>query len=695
MRINLGARVSVAGCLTVLWVLVAAWSQAALAASPEPLRAPAVPLVTHDPYTSCWSMADRLYDDWPRHWTGKIHAMCGLIRVDGKPMRFMGMCPEVKNTVTQTALKVQATQTLYTFAAGGVELAVRFASPLLPSDLELLSRPASYLDFTVRSTDQRSHEVQLYFDASAEWAVNESRQVVRWKRLAVPGLDVMAIGTAAQEVLATKGDNVRIDWGHLLVAVPSGSQTRMAADAVRGAFAGTGQLSGEDDKEMPRPANDRWPVLAVAMNLGVVAAAPVARHVIVAYDDVYAIEYYHHKLRAWWRQAAEASAETMLSAAEKDRESVLGRCQAFDQQLAETAQQAGGPLYADLCQLVFRQTIAAHKLVAGPDGKPLFFSKECFSNGSIGTVDLTYPSAPLFLVYNPELLKGMLEPIFYACESGKWKKPFAPHDSGTYPLANGQTYPGDMPVEESGNMLILVAAIAKVEGNAEYAKRHWPTLTTWASYLERKGFDPENQLCTDDFAGHLAHNTNLSIKAILALGGFAQLAGLQGDTATERKYLELARGMAERWVKEAADGDHFSLTFDKKGTWSQKYNLVWDKILGLNLFPPEVAQKEIAYYLTRQNRYGLPLDCRKTYSKSDWILWSATLASSPKDFEQLILPVHRYLDATPDRIPASDWHETENARSVGFRARSVVGGYYIKMLAEKASPQQVEKRAAP
>ncbi len=660
----------------------------------QAIRPPAVPLVAHDPYFSCWSMSDHLYDEYPKHWTGRIFGMVGMIRVDNRTQRFMGS-PVGIDHVTQTSVKVSATQTVYTFDCGAVELTVRFISPLLPDDLKLLARPATYIVYSVKSNDARPHEVQVYFDASGEWAVNNTDQQVTWNRMDVPGLNVMSIGSIDQKILGSKGDDHRIDWGHFMVSTPStGSKSCFGDDAdARRRFADRGITLEADDTAKPRAVRDRWPVLSVVLDMGEVGAAPVERHMTLAYDDVESIQYLGTNLPGWWRGGEKISKAGLVQMAEAEYGSIRTRCDAFDASLRADALKAGGEKYAQLCELLYRHSISAHKLVANTDGRPFFFSKENFSNGCIATVDVTFPSSALYLAYNPTLLKGMCDPIFDYCDKGRWKFPFAPHDLGQYPLANGQVYGGgektetdQMPVEESGNMLILAAGICVREGSGEYAKKNWKNLTTWKDYLVKNGLDPANQLSTDDFAGHLARNANLSVKAILGIGSYAKMAELMGETALAAENYAIARDYAKQWMKLADAGDHYVLAFGKPETWSMKYNLVWDKVLDLNIFPPEVAQRELAYYRTKMNPFGLPLDNRATYTKGEYLCMIATMATAATtraQADELVDSLYRYANETTSRVPMSDWHDTVTARMSGFQARSVVGGCFMQILNDK------------
>lgn len=585
----------------------------------------------------------------------------------------------------QKSVHVLPTQTYYTFACGPVELDLVFTSPLLMDDLELMTTPVNYISYQVRSTDGAAHDVQVYLEATPQWGVNEESQLITVSKEEKNGVAYLKAGTQEQAVLGRKGDNVRIDWGYFYLAAGIKDNSAIAfADyqEIKDAFAETGTVSQfAGNKDFNPNMFEQMTAMAYAEDLGKVAKA-ASGYLMIGYDDLYAIQYFNENLQGYWKRNGQVSISQAFEKMQAGYSDIMNRCRSLDNRLMADALATGNQEYAELCAIAYRQSIAAHKLVEDKSGNLLFLSKENFSNGSIGTVDVTYPSAPLYLVYNPDLLKGMLNPIFYFSESGKWNKPFAAHDVGTYPLANGQTYPEDMPVEESGNMLILTTAIAMREGHADYAKQHWKVLTVWANYLLKEGFDPGNQLCTDDFAGHLARNTNLSVKAIMGIAGYGRLAEMLGDQETADKYLNAAKMMAEKWVGMADDGDHFRLTFDQPGTWSQKYNLVWDKVFGTQLFPAEVFKKEIAWYLKNQNPYGLPLDSRKTYTKSDWILWTASLTDQPEEFAALVAPVYKYANETTTRMPLSDWHETTDGKSVGFRARSVVGGYYMKMLHE-------------
>lgn len=591
--------------------------------------------------------------------------------------------------MTQDSVWISATQTRYRFHGGKVELTLTFTAPLLADALDTLSRPVDYISFRVRSLDGHPHQVQCFFSAAGNLSVNTPDEPVVWKREQVPNLRLMRVGTSAQLILGRKGDDVRIDWGYLYLGVPDTSAwtTSLSADLHnRRIFSRRGFLPDDTDPDTPRAAGQRPVTLAADLDLGKVGSSWRSGHMLLGYDDRYSIEYFHRWLRAWWRRMPGSDGQTMMQEAETDYTGILARCDWFDRWFRQNARSVGGRDYERICELAYRQSLAAQKLVADTDDRPLYFNKECFSNGSIGTVDVTYPSSPLLLLFNPTLLKGLLKPIFYYCSSGAWKKPIAPHDIGTYPIADGQTYPEDMPVEECGNMILLSTAVCRAEHRIAFARKHWDLLSLWAGYLRKEGFDPANQLCTDDFAGHLAHNANLSLKAILALAAYSQLARQMGETARADSFSRLALGFAVRWQQMDQDGNHYSLTFHNPGTWSQKYNLIWDRMLNLHIFPDSVSRKELSFYLTRQKRFGLPLDSRKTYTKSDWILWTASMAGNGSRFRALVRPVYRYITQTPSRVPISDWHDTVSGKKVGFQARSVVGGYFMEWLNKKWHP---------
>ncbi len=767
----------------------------------NPIRPPAYPLITIDPYTNAWSVTENLFDSAPQHWTGKDYPLAGFLTVDGTVYRFMGsetpvvysellpnaatgawlarytmeeqgeewtdpafddsswaegpggfgtlsnrggfnrtawdqgtirvrrrftlpavpedpisliitgndqvtlwlngqqvfsketscenkivklpdgILQEGENVLAaaafnevgkafldfglltsekpakvqsvppiQTSVDVQAMNTDYTFVCGPVGLRLTFTAPLFLDNLELVSRPVNYISYAVSSADQKKHDISIRFAGSGNWAVNFPWQISRTETCESGKLVMTKTGSLTQNVLGSKGDDIRIDWGYF-------------------------HLAGEK-KLYTASAENNLP--ALERNFGKIRDA--SGMIMLGYDDLYSIRYFGTNLRPYWNRDGSRTIGDAFTDALADYPRLMEASRSFDASLAAEATERGGARYANLCALAYRQSVAAHKLVQSPTGELLFFSKENNINGSIGTVDVTYPSAPLYLKYGPELVKGLLNAIFEYTENGRWTKPFPAHDVGTYPVAEGQTYPRDMPVEEGGNMIILTGALAILNGDIDFARKHWTILTSWVEYLSQFGYDPENQVCTDDFAGRVAHNVNLSAKAILAIAAYGKMADLLGKPEPASKYNAMAREMAAKWQEEALEGDHYRLVFDGEGTWSQKYNLMWDRVLGLDIFPPEVMRKELAYYLTKQNRYGLPLDCRMAYTKTDWIIWTATMAEDRETFEALINPVWDFMNETVDRVPMSDWVWTDSPKRRGFKARSVVGGYFAPLL---------------
>jgi hypothetical protein len=649
-------------------------------------RPPAVPLVTFNPYLSIWSRTQTLTDSSTTHWTGRPHPLRCLIRIDGKTYRLMGADPADVPAFPQKSLTITPTQSIYEFDDSIVHVTLKFTTPRLPSSLDAMGQPLSYLTWTVSSVDHAQHTVSIYDSTSSLLAVNEPDQKVTWSRETMGPLTALKVGTVAQTTFDPAGDRVRIDWGYAYAVTPTAQSTAAISGSQESlsSFVQGGTLPAADDTTSPRAANDDEPVLAFVLDLGSVNA-PVSRHIMVGYDEIYSIKFAMAKLQPYWRRNG-ATPSDMFQAAETNYASLLEKCDKFDADLTADMTKIGGAKYAALTGLAYRESIAGTGIAADANKMPLVFTKENTSNGDIATVDVIFPMEPIFIFSNPTLAKAEIVPVFDYAASSRWKFPNAPHDLGTYPRAAATGEAGEaMVVEESGNMIILADAIMQADNDTEFVTPRWPELTQWAKYLQKFGLDPGDQLCTDDFKGHLAHNANLSIKAIVALAAFGDMCKRRGDLANATTYNDMAKTDAQNWVQMAGEGDHYKLAFDKPHTWSQEYNLVWDRLLGLNVFPPEVAPKSIAYYLTKMNTYGLPLDSRDAGTKTDWTVWTATLADSQQDFESFIDPLYKFFNETTRRNPEADQFDTKKIDSDGMNSRPVIGGLFIKMISDAAT----------
>jgi len=577
------------------------------------------------------------------------------VTVDGERFRFLGRSGDA--ALEQVSLDMDVFSTTAVFRGAGIELTAIFSTPILVTDLYYASRPVSYLKLAVKTLDGQPHEVTAKVSCSEELVLNKAGEGRAWSETAaVAGAAAVRMGKGDQHPLWRSGDLIRIDWGYFYLAAK-----------------GNGTVGNEVFENM----------------YAVWAETPVEEEALFAFafDDIDSIEYFKKPLKAYWKKDGK-TIEEAIAEAFGDYEEITARCKAFGDSFVAEATEKGGEHYAELLTLAYRQVMAAHKMVLDEDGNVLYISKECNSNGCAATVDVTYPSAPMYLLYNPELLKGMLRPVFRYARTEEWVYDFAPHDVGQYPLVNGQVYGGNklefqMPVEECGNMIVLCAALAEVENDVTFAAENMDLLEVWYRYLVKYGDDPENQLCTDDFAGHLAHNCNLSLKAIMGMAGYSRILARLGRETEAAEAMETAKKYAVSFLRRAENPDgSYRLAYDREGTFSLKYNAIWDKVWGTKLLPDSFFEAEIKRYRAEVMPYGVPLDSREKYTKSDWTVWAASLTGKKEDLaffsERLWLAYH----TMRTREAMTDWYFTDTSEMRSFRHRTVQGGLFIRLMFE-------------
>lgn len=348
--------------------------------------------------------------------------------------------------------------------------------------------------------------------------------------------------------------------------------------------------------------------------------------------------------------------------------------------------------YYSIVALAARQIMGAYVLTvpsksSGNQNDPLMFQKEISSNGNTNTVDVIFPAMPFFLWANPDMLRYTLEPLFMNQEEGFYPNSYSMHDLGArFPNATGHVEGNDeyMPVEESGNMILMMYAIYKFTNNQAYLQAHYPILKQWAQYLINFSLIPALQLSTDDFAGQLANQTNLAIKGIVGLAAMSEISSAVSDTASATSYSQTATDYYNQWSTLAIDpsGKHTVLAYQWRSSWGLLYNIYPAKLLGLDIIPQSLYDMQSAFYPTVSQLWGVPLDNRHYWTKSDWELWTAAYCQ-PSTRALLVNSVAYWLNTTSANLPFSDLYQTvhtgetpSSPDTIEFLARPTQGGLF-------------------
>ncbi|KAF9464433.1 DUF1793-domain-containing protein [Collybia nuda] len=665
-----------------------------------PFNPPSIPLAVRTPYLSAWlpqGSGAALNDAWPTFWTGSILGWAGFVKVDGQAYSFLGT-PNVPGTTfnkaVQKSSQFTSTQSIFVLSAGPVDITVTFLSPVEATDLVKQSTPFAYMAVSAVSTNGAAHSVQVYSDISAEWVSGNNALLAKWST-STGAILTHEVQLQSPAVFTEINDHTQYGSAFYSTTNTVGATYQTGADVtVRAQFINNGRLPNTQDTAF-RAIQDNWPVFGFSHDLGSVtgASAPVVFSVGHIRDP--AIKYIvagggtQSRSLYFWSQFQTSAA--LISSFLGDFSNALSRAKAFDAKVNTDATRISTD-YASVVALSIRQSLGAMEVTISKNSNGswntadvIVFMKEISSDGNMNTVDVIFPAWPVLLYTNPLLGKYLLEGLFRYQASGLYPNKWSVHDLGSsYPNALGHNDGRDeaMPVEESGNMVIMALSYAQKTGDKSHLTQYNALLDQWTQFLITDSLIPGDQLSTDDFAGHLVNQTNLAIKGIIGIKAMSQIASLVGDTTRSNNYSTIAANYVSRWqtLSASSSGNHLTLQYGNAASWGLSYNLYADKLLKLNLFPASVYDMQTAWYKTVRQPFGVPLDTRHTYTKTDWQIWTAGIVTDTTTRDFFISSVKKWASDGLSSQPFGDWYETTNGAPEGFRARPVVGGHLALLI---------------
>ncbi|RDW71208.1 hypothetical protein BP6252_07771 [Coleophoma cylindrospora] len=780
------------------WTTCLTAAAAAVAVQASTLTPPVLPLIVRNPYLSAWlgTARELPWDRWPIFWTGQEIGLGVLAAVPSSDVVYP-LLGRPHDSLPKNGQKFNVSYPIYvgaTFDASttnltyklpapnpsldSAEVILSFLSPITPTSTLRQSIPATYLTVHVSG----SFNVDIYIDMNGLWVSANRGNDIEWSfsqnedpKDKKKALKTWKIQRRNQQLLTEDAD--RAEWGTLHFTGPANVQYEAGTSALlRQRFSKTGTLQNLIDRNF-RKIMDEEPVFAFAKSFilngssstgtnSYESALFTIAHIqdpVVQFASARGLTY----MRPLWASYFQ-TADELLHYHYYDFENAFSLANNYSSQLATDALKSGSEDYKDIVALSARQVLGATSFSGTPDD-PIIFLKEISSNGNFQTVDVIFPAFPFFLYTNPRWLAYLLEPLIEYQLSGQYPNDYCIHDLGAhFPNATGHADGNDeyMPVEESGNFLIMALALTNalkydtkpasiwqsmgdegihdqslraafplftdsegmddsvggpINGKGErqarkWAERTYKLLKQWTVYLIKEGLIPKNQLSTDDFAGPLANMTNLALKGIIGIRAMSELAELVGEPEEAIYYRNISDVYVKKWQEPggfgmARDGTHFKLAYSWYGSWSTLYNLFADSLLCFHLpassslgavvenqkplvaedasrtafIDERVYKMQSDWYHSVRQKYGLPLDSRHLYTKTDWEFFAVAVASKSVR-EEIVQSIALWVNETTTDLPMTDLYDTEEPGwpGINFKARPVVGGSFAFLALERA-----------
>lgn len=634
-------------------------------------------------------------------WTGQELGWSVLVRVEGQTYSLMGVPDTDDSNIFPAEVRraeFTATHSLFDLRAGGIAIKLDFFSPVSPSNYLRQSLPFSktplksmrkriltrfFLGYlTVTLTECWGEEVQIYSDIDGRWTGSKNQSVHELKQHG--DLTFHALSVKDADAYTEKDDMAL--WGKAVIASRPNDLSTVSAlagdrNVVRSQFIDSGDLSGQEYTWSQES------VAAVAHDVGYVIGS-AAVNFAVGYEREEAINYLGDAYTGYYRSKYPTTHEA-LSFFLDDYDEALSESLDFDDELKLFSTAEAGQKYADILDLSTRQAYGGIDLTIPNDSldtdSALAFIKELSSDGNANTIDVIMPAFPVYWTLDPNWIRLLLEPIMKYLNAGRWTLPYAIHDIGShYPNATGHDdqKAEPMPIEESGNLLILALAYAQATGDNRWTDQYLHIFQEYADYLVENSIDIANQLSSNDAAGPLPNETNLAIKAAVGIKAFGALSGLD-------EYLDIGDEHADLFFNQGLGTDegrtHFVLEYpDLQDTWKIPYNLFPDILLGLETFPISAYKMSSDFFSNVRGEYGVPLDNRQDWAKSDWNMWlAATFDSAARD--EFVNDLWAFMTngkhtwPFSDRYVASSVHGNEPGVPVLCRARPTVGGHFASL----------------